>query len=379
VVNRRIFADPAWFSAGAKLCPLLVPWGQEFIGSDRFPFCQDPYVRSGRSYFTRTSPAECDLVVCPSAWQSERDNDLVRRLANQAKVWGKPLVVFCEADTEAPFPVSGALVFRGSLRRSQKLPFEIPAPAFIRDHLADLEPVASVRPRPKGDQPVVGFCGCVDPSAGTGPGLRRVLSRAANWGLLARPRLERLLRRCGVRLTRSEGKRTRFQAVGTVAHCPRIRQNFKLRDQFLNGMLQLPEPEQRAHWESSFAEFRDNVLGSDYTLCPRGGGNWSYRFYETLCLGRVPVFFNTDCALPYESLIPWREYCVWVEGDALEQTPEAILRHYRSQTAESFVDLQRRCRKLWLDFLSLDGFFRNFHRHEQLQASQPVRTASGRA
>jgi len=374
----RIFADPAWLSAGAKLCPLLVPWGAEFTGAARFRFFQDAYVRTGRSYFTRTAPEECDLVVCPTAWQTERDNDLVRRLASQAKGWGKPLVVFCEADTEAPFPVPGALVFRGSLRRSQRLPFEIPAPAFIKDHLVGPAPVAAASPRPKGDRPVVGFCGCVDPSAGSGLRLRRVLSRAVNWGVLSRPRVEGFLRRCGARLTRSEGKRTRFQALGTVMRCPDIRKNLKLRDQFLNGLLLVPQAEQGDHWDRSFAEFRENVLGSDYTLCPRGGGNWSYRLYETLCLGRVPVFFNTDCVLPYENLINWRDYCVWVEGDALEHTAEAILCHYRGHTAESFVELQRRCRKLWLDFLSLDGFFRNFHRHAELQISQAARTASDR-
>jgi hypothetical protein len=83
------------------------------------------------------------------------------------------------------------------------------------------------------------------------------------------------------------------------------------------------------------------------------------------------VFFNTDCVLPYESLIKWRDYCVWVEGDDMGQTAQAILRHYASHTPESFVALQRRCRQLWLDYLSLDGFFRNFHRHADLRLRQP--------
>jgi hypothetical protein len=374
-MSLRIFSDPAWFSADARLCPLLVPWGEEFTGTARFPFCQDPYVQTGPAYFTRTSLAECDLVICPVAWQDDRNNELVRRLASQALTWDKPLIVFCEADTEAPFPVPGTIVFRGSLRRSLKLPSETAAPAFIKDHLAGPAPVAAAGPRPKGDQPVVGFCGCVDPSAGSGPSLRRILSRAANWAVLSRPRLERFLRRCGVSVTRNEGKRARYQALGTVSRCPRLRPNLQVRDQFLNGMLLLPKEEQTGHWERSFAEFRDNVLGSDYTLCPRGGGNWSYRFYETLCLGRVPVFINTDCVLPYESLINWRDYCVWVESDALEHTAEAILAHYQSHSAERFVELQRRCRKLWLDCLSLDGFFRNFHRHAEFQSLPLSRTA----
>jgi hypothetical protein len=370
-MNLRIFADPAGFSAGAKLCPLLVPWGEEFTGNPRFPFFQDLYTRTGASYFTRTRPAECDLVVCPTAWQSERDNELVRRLAAQAKSWGKPLVVFCETDTEAPFPVPGAWVFRGSMRRSLRLPVEMAAPAFISDHLASLGSAASASARPKADSPVVGFCGYIDTAADSRLGIKRLLARAVYWGLLSRPAVEGALRRCRLAITRSEGKRTRYQALGVVSRCPGIRKNIQLRDHFLNGTLLLPKDEQSKHLERSFGEFRENLLSSDYTLCPRGGGNWSYRFYETLCLGRVPVFFNTDCVLPYESLIKWRDYCVWVEGDDMGQTAQAILRHYASHTPESFVALQRRCRQLWLDYLSLDGFFRNFHRHADLRLRQP--------
>lgn len=283
---------------------------------------------------------------------------------------GKPLVVFCETDSEVPFPIPGALAFRGSIRRSLRLPAEMSAPAFITDHLASLGSNASANPRPKADSPVVGFCGCIDTTAASRFRLQRLLARALYWGLLSRPALESSLRRCGLPLTRSLGKRTRYQALGVVSRCSAIRKNIQLRDHFLNGMLLLPKEEQSKHLERSFAEFRQNVLASDYTLCPRGGGNWSYRFYETLCLGRVPVFFNTDCVLPYESLINWRDYCVWVEGDDMGQTAQAILRHYASHTPESFVALQRRCRQLWLDYLSLDGFFRNFHLHAELRLCQ---------
>lgn len=99
-----------------------------------------------------------------------------------------------------------------------------------------------------------------------------------------------------------------------------------------------------------------------YTLCPRGGGNWSYRLYETLCLGRIPVFIDTDCVLPYESVIPWRRSCVWVEADRMETTGQAILDHYQTQSPESLMEVQTRCRQLWQEFLSLDGFFRNMYR-----------------
>jgi Exostosin family len=362
----RIHTDPAWFSKDTQLCPMLAPWGEEFTSDMRFRFCDDLYVQTGRTYFVRTAAAECDFVICPSKWQNEGHNELVQGLARQAKGWGKPLIVFCETDTEAPFPVPGVLAFRASLRRSARLPNEIPAPAFIPDRLAGPWEARNTEPRAKGQAPVVGFCGCVDTEVNAAA-VRRTLLRVVYWGLLSRPGVERLLRRCGVRITRSEGKRVRYQALGVVSRCAGIRKNLLLREDFMNGYLKVPEKERHEHWRRSFAEFRGNILGSDYTLCPRGGGNWSYRFYETLCLGRIPVFFNTDCMLPYESLINWRDYCVWVEGNDVGQTAQAILRHYESHTPESFVALQRQCRQVWRDYLGLDGFFRNFHRHPELQ------------
>ena len=362
----RVFADPSWFIRDTQLCPLLIPWGAEITGSPTFRFCKDPYVQTGRSYFARTAPAECDFVVCPTTWQNESHNAMVQRLAHQAKTWGKPLVVFCEADTEAPFPIADVMVFRGSLRRSSQLPTEHPTPAFILDHIAIPWPLTNAGPRAKEDEPVVGFCGCLDTESKARFPLKRALGQVVYWGLLSRPRAERFLRRCGIRITRSEAKRTRYQALGVVSRCARLRKNLQLREHFLNGTLLVPEQEQHEHWRRSFGEFRDNVLGSHYTLCPRGGGNWSYRFYETLCLGRIPVFFNTDCLLPFESLINWRDYCVWVEGSEIEHTADAILEHYHRHSAESFAELQRRCRQLWLEFLSLDGFFRNFHHHAGL-------------
>jgi Exostosin family len=366
----RIHADPAWFSKDTELCPLLVPWGDEFGSDMRFRFCDDPYVQTGLNYFLRATPSECDFVICPSKWQNEGHSELVRRLASQARIWRKPLIVFCETDTEAPFPIPGVIVFRGSLRRSSKLPTEIPAPAFIPDRLAGPWPAANTEPRVKAELPAVGFCGCVDTEVNS-LAIKRALVRAVYWGLLSRPRAERILRSCGLRITRSEGKRVRYQALGVVSRCHGLRKNLLMRQHFMNGYLTVPEETRKDHWRRSFAEFRDNILASDYTLCPRGGGNWSYRFYETLCLGRIPVFFNTDCVLPYESSIHWRDYCVWVEGDEMERTAQDILHHYQSHTAEEFIALQRRCRQLWRDYLSLDGFFRNLHLNPELQRHRP--------
>lgn len=54
----------------------------------------------------------------------------------------------------------------------------------------------------------------------------------------------------------------------------------------------------------------------DFALCPRGGGLSSYRFFEAIHAGCVPVLFADDVALPYPDL-PWGELiCRIPEKDA---------------------------------------------------------------
>jgi hypothetical protein len=50
--------------------------------------------------------------------------------------------------------------------------------------------------------------------------------------------------------------------------------------------------------EASTRAFADHLLGTTYVLCPRGCENYSFRLYEALRFGRVPVIVDTDMVLP---------------------------------------------------------------------------------
>jgi hypothetical protein len=49
-------------------------------------------------------------------------------------------------------------------------------------------------------------------------------------------------------------------------------------------------------------EYENSLLNSDYVLCPRGFGNVSIRFYETLSSGATPILIGTDSGLPKLSI-----------------------------------------------------------------------------
>ena len=56
--------------------------------------------------------------------------------------------------------------------------------------------------------------------------------------------------------------------------------------------------------------FLDVTSKSKFTLAPRGFGKTSFRLYEALKLGSVPVYIYDDPWLPYTELIDWNKLAV---------------------------------------------------------------------
>ena len=128
----------------------------------------------------------------------------------------------------------------------------------------------------------------------------------------------------------------------------KIKTNFNMRSKFAAGSLGLNKQLR--------SEFIKNILSSDYALCFRGSGNYSLRFYETLCLGRIPLFINTNCKLPFEDKIDWRAICLWVEFKDINYLSDIILEHHNALSEKRFQDQQIYCREIWNKYLSKEGF-----------------------
>lgn len=104
-------------------------------------------------------------------------------------------------------------------------------------------------------------------------------------------------------------------------------------------------------------EFYNNILESQYVLCVRGAGNFSVRFYETLMMGRIPLYVHTDGYLPLDDKIDWKEHVVWVDYKDRHGIAEILLDFHKKQDQEKMQALFQKNRKLWEEKLTLSGFF----------------------
>jgi hypothetical protein len=304
----------------------------------------DRFAEIGSSFLRLSSLPDCDVGVFPQNWESAGDRamELAEGFSAVCGDAGKRSVVFHGADSTDPLPVD-AVVFRTSLLRSQRRPNEHAMPAWSEDFLAghlDGKPAL----RPKKARPVIGFCGntMADRPQRTFGGRVR--------GLLAG-------RKAGFKQGLA-GEHPRTRALRAVLRDRRLDSNFILRDGFWAGAIRDSASLARAR-----AEYVQNMLESEYVLCARGIGNFSYRLYEALCMARIPVFVDTDCVLPLEFDIDWRDHCVWVDADDIDRIGESVLEFHESLDEGDFQERQRACRRLWEAHLSPPGFFASFHRH----------------
>jgi hypothetical protein len=291
----------------------------------------DRYREAGVAYFELADLASTDIVVFPCDWTPALAKEADQVIA-AAREMAKPSVVFVAGDEHRTLR-GATLVLQTSLERSRRLPNEFALPAwsedFVTAHLGGELPVCR-----KGPRPVVGFCGLAPERRGI-----RARLRAHEAHTSIRARALRLLR-----------------------EHPAVDTNFVVRDRFLGGAIVGGAIDADA-MRRVRGEYVRNMVESDYVLCARGAGNFSYRLYETLSCGRIPVFVDTDSVLPLAFAADWAAHCIWVDESELDDIGDRIAEFHDAISDEEFAELQRACRRFWEQYVAPEGFFARFHEH----------------
>lgn len=360
----NIYSDKNYLPNGVKSVPMLYPFWKEFIPSEKYPWdrVHHSYIEVANSLFNMTSLKEADLAIMPADWRAIRGEtwrskinkqaqDISIQFAEKVANSGKEMVVFYGSDccTEK-VPVKSGTIIRTAAYRSQKRQKDIIMPSLVEDYVKEYLG-GQISIRQKSAKPVIGFCGLAQRNSWS-----MKLKAFTYHGLMLAQSLE-------LGVSPYKGKILRNQALKILAESPSlVDTNFIITEGGHSVYLNTQDPDQR---QKSRADFVKNLVDSDYTLCCRGAGNYSIRLYEVLSCGRIPVFIDTDCVLPYDSIIDWKKYCVWIDEKEIPYIAEKVAEFHSNILDQEFVDLQHECRKLWKNWLSSEGFFTNFHLHFQ--------------
>jgi hypothetical protein len=99
-------------------------------------------------------------------------------------------------------------------------------------------------------------------------------------------------------------------------------------------------------------QWREIMGRSTFSLCPRGLGRASFRLYEALSVGSIPIYLWDDREwLPYRDEIDWAEISISLNIADVARLP-GILASY---DAAHITAMQQRIRALYDDHFTLDG------------------------
>lgn len=129
------------------------------------------------------------------------------------------------------------------------------------------------------------------------------------------------------------------------------------RGAFYDYVPRTPEEKRAAE-----ARFRRITKESMAVFCPSGVGPQSYRLYESMYYGRIPVLFLDKIRYPLEGLINYEDFCLFIAEEEIGRTGEVLLAFLRGHSAE---ELRARC---VLACRCFNKYFRNEDRPRRMAA-----------
>ena len=116
----------------------------------------------------------------------------------------------------------------------------------------------------------------------------------------------------------------------------------------------------RLIYKSPINQPYNNIHNNLFTFCYRGGGNFSYRFYETLMMGRIPLLINTHCIFPFPDKINIHSIALVINEDELDfNNLTTIIQNYYNNNLHNLLNIQQNNRYIWETYLSPHGFLNN--------------------
>jgi hypothetical protein len=247
------------------------------------------------------TPEECDIIVLPYKFKDITDINYIN-LNTLSKELNKPLWCFYNDDDDKQFNISSnVILFRTSFYKISKLHNEYPMIVFSPDYFNNKFT----------NDLSIGYCGHLNNG--------------------------------------------RDKYLKILYHSD-IKTNFIIRNGFWAPGI-----------DKNIArkEYFDNIENNLFTFCYRGAGNFSYRFYETLMMGKIPILINTDCVFPFEDKININDIALVINEkdidniDNHDTTLINIIKSYYYKNKDNLLNIQQNNRFIWETYYSPIGFINN--------------------
>lgn len=231
-------------------------------------------------------------------------------------------------------------------------------PYFIPDYASLYPALFSLEALPSLERPSVGFCGVAAP---LGQSLR-TRTWLFDWLRLGATYLNQFgVDSCRIANMFGTNMKHAYRArlILELGQCRKIKTDFVLRE--LGGLVSRQYWRESLQSEYSFSYFR-NLSFNIYTICCRGTENYSIRFYEAFCVGRIPVITNTQLRLPFSDVVDYSRQCCVIEKSQLHRADKVLQEFHASNGPQGILSIMQENRSIWEKYLSFSGFYKSLAR-----------------
>lgn len=275
------------------------------------------------------TPEEADFLLIPHNYNLVKNKkEYLHVFEKAAESAGKKIIVIFPGDSNEEVLLSHAIVFRNSQYRASLRSNEIIMPAYTED-LGK----SGIVTRKKGKLPVVGFCGWAHTSTLT-------------------QKIKLIVKNIFVSLPKKKGLWYREKILTLLPKDKQVQTNFIIRSSYSGNEKTISLPKDQAR-----REYVANIVQSDYTLCVKGDGNFSIRFYEVLSLGRTPLYVDTDTVLPLEDVVSYDTFIVRVPHASWQHVGRIAHEAFEKMSDSDYELRQKQAREAFEKYLRADSFF----------------------
>jgi hypothetical protein len=152
--------------------------------------------------------------------------------------------------------------------------------------------------------------------------------------------------------TRYDSKTLLASFIGTLTHSVRNKMVKALDGKSDIELITKPYTEWTSNVEKSAADlFIEKTLESKFCLAPRGYGRSSFRFFESMLLDTIPVYFWDDIEwLPYKDIIDYSKFSISIHDNDISRTYD-ILKSISNEKYVSMVEELKKARH----YFTLEG------------------------
>jgi hypothetical protein len=86
----------------------------------------------------------------------------------------------------------------------------------------------------------------------------------------------------------------------------------------------LVDPNSHSFNDADVQNFRDLISNSVFGLCPRGYGPTSFRLYETIQMGTIPIFISDEFWLPFTDYVDWKKISILISENEILEIPKIV-------------------------------------------------------